>query len=84
MCGELTYEATFRGNPISLGSAHMQYDTTTRLFSVYAEPFALIGVHPITVQAHLTDYAVIISDIVTAEIDLIDPCIDPKGINSSA
>ena len=84
MCGQLTYEATFRGNPISLTNGHMQYDTSTRLFSVYAEPFSLIGVHPFTVQAHLTDYAVIISDIVSAEIDLIDPCIDPKGIISSA
>ena len=60
----------------------MKYDTASREFSIYAEPFSLIGIHEITVQAHLTDYSVIISAIETANIDLIDPCIDPKGIEA--
>ena len=61
----------------------MNYDTALREFSIYAEPFSYIGIHDITVQAHLTNYSVIVSAIETAKIDLIDPCIDPKGIEAS-
>lgn len=58
----------------------MQYDTQTRQFTVYAEPFSLIGIHDITVQAMLATYLDVKSAIETTQIDLIDPCIDPKGI----
>ena len=51
MCGELTYLATFMSSDITSTSQPMSYDTTTREFNIYAEPFNLIGIQMFTVRA---------------------------------
>ena len=85
MCGGLTYLATFMGNTITAATQPMNYDTATREFNIYAEPFSLIGLQTFTVKAHLTAYpqTTTASPDQQAIIDIIDPCIDPDGIVSA-
>lgn len=84
MCGQLIYEATFQGASISQTSSYLKYDSSLKQFELYAEPFSLIGMQDFTLQARLSDYPSMESSIVSAQIDIIDPCIDPKGIVSTA
>jgi len=60
----------------------MNYDTSKREFNIYSEQTSLIGLQKITINAHLTQYPVIVSfkPDESAIIDIIDPCIDPDGI----
>ena len=47
---------------------------------MYSEDFSLIGSHPYTVTAYLTDYPSLMTQApdATAMIEFVDPCLDPQ------
>ena len=63
-------------------SQPLQYDTSTRTFTLYSEDFSLIGTHVYTLQAHLTSYITTATAIKaeTSTITIIDPCLVPDDL----
>ena len=55
----------------------MSYDQATRTYSFYSEDDGLVGDHPFTLAAHLTDYPVTAAPAKAATITVVDPCLDP-------
>ena len=57
------------------------YNPTTNTYTVYSEDFSLLGIHPYTVTATLTQYTSVTMTL-TANIELVDPCLDPENVES--
>lgn len=81
-CGDFTYEATFMGDYVDAASLPMVYDADLRRFTIYSEDMDLIGKHPYSIEAHLTDYPVTRTraQAVKSTIEIVDPCIDPFSL----
>ena len=79
LCGDLTYVATFMNNPIDTLSLPMIYDAATQQYSIYTEDVNLVGTHPYTIEAFLTDYPVTATapQAEASTIEIIDPCVNP-------
>ena len=59
LCGEITYEAFFNGQPVAgttLNTSPLQYDPSTGVFTFFTDSPNLIGTHEYTVRAYLTKY----------------------------
>jgi hypothetical protein len=48
VCGALSYEASFKGEPINMTTSPVKYDIASRTFIVYTEDENLIDEHEIT------------------------------------
>ena len=77
LCGPITYTASFLGSIINTTTQPMSYDALSQQFAIYSEDFNLLDFKAIQVQAFLQEYPTVISPIETAQIEFIDPCIDP-------
>ena len=74
-------------DPIDTTTAPLEHDTDTRTYTIYSEDYPnLIGIHPYSLEAHLTDYPVTRTpaQAVTSTIEIIDPCIDPFTLTMPA
>ena len=82
LCGDLTYVATFESITINTTTKPpMEYDTATRIFTIYSEDFILVGTRSISVEAYLNDYSQETRAApVTTTIEIINPCLDPVSL----
>ena len=58
------------------------YNPNSLTFSVYSENFDLLGQQDLTVQAYLKEYTQVVSDVSTALVEFIAPCLDPESVIS--
>ena len=58
----------------------MSYSSELRNFAIYSEDFDLLGQNKFTVQAYMKEYTDVKSETLEAEIELIDPCLDPFSL----
>ena len=85
-CGQLEYSVLFNGDHVNEISQPASFNGLE--FQLYSEDRSLIGERTLTVQAKLADYSVlesihqVTSPISETTIDVINPCIHPKGIES--
>ena len=81
ICGDLSYTSTFDSAPISDLTQPVSYSSDSRSFSVYSEDFSLVGTHSISLRAHLSDYAAVVTTSTeTTTIEVIDPCLNPFAL----
>ena len=52
----------------------MSYDQQTRTFSIYSEDASLVGTQDYTLSAFLTDQPSVVTDVMTAQIEISGPC----------
>ena len=91
MCGEISYRATFRGEPIfgTPNSITMQYDEIHGIFTLFTEDPDLVGVHEYTVTGFFTNYpnsSTFGSDIqatATGQINIVSPCAGIDAIRTT-
>ena len=62
----------------------VKYNGATRTHNIYSEDETLKGIRPYTVQASLTDYPSIVSEVKTANIEFKDPCPAPEDLTATS
>lgn len=77
LCGLLTTVVTFDGSVIDTLTPDVQYDVTTRRFSVFSENEALLGKKPIVIESYLTKYPQT-SITLTFNLNILSVCEDPS------
>ena len=80
LCGSLTYLVLFDGTEIDQTSAPLSFQSINREFSIFTDDAADIGVHEVSVTAHLTDYPDTESPELKVNIEVIDACPNPFSV----